>query len=173
MVLGSRRIASMTSSLENLIDATRSRMMKLRRTVLEKCRQKRFCDLFQLHVTLNFDLLTPKVDRFMHYPWATCTIAISTFGIMLNYWSNSINQIVHIRRLLKSDFSQAQVCALKQDSFQQSLELFPWGVFAPQTVRQTVPHCGGGNTKTSGSKTDSAYAWEVFVTFGYRDLWHH
>jgi len=40
-------------------------LVKICPIVLEICRQKHFCNLFRHRVTLTFDLLTPKVDRFM------------------------------------------------------------------------------------------------------------
>ena len=40
--------------------------VKIRRIVFEIAGRGQFCDLFRHYVTLTFDLLTPKVDIFMH-----------------------------------------------------------------------------------------------------------
>ena len=42
--------------------------VKIRRTVLEICRKKRFRDLFWPHMTLTFELLALKVERVMPLP---------------------------------------------------------------------------------------------------------
>jgi len=47
-------------------------LVQIRPSVLEKSRQRDFCNLFLPNVTLIFDLLSPKVDRFMPLTPATC-----------------------------------------------------------------------------------------------------
>ena len=55
-----------------------SGLLKIGRRVFEIYRQKDFRDIHvtRLPVTLTFDLLTPKVDRFIHY---FCQFASKSF----------------------------------------------------------------------------------------------
>jgi len=67
-------------------------LVRIRRIVLEKSRQRDFCDLFQPHATLNFDPPTPSIGLFVLLPrepleaicikvdWLIFKVTCSQFG---------------------------------------------------------------------------------------------
>ena len=62
-------------------------LVEIRQIVLKTSSQIDFCDLFRPHVTLNFDLLTPKTDRFGHLhhePLVPIGVNINSFVLKIS-----------------------------------------------------------------------------------------